>query len=407
MKIAIISDTHFGYKENDSELNLDCYIAAEQAFKLAIANNADIIMMPGDIFDLEIPTQETFERTFSLLNNLIGNQKLIPKNKDKTITAIPLVVIPGTHEYRGKDYKGPVDVLESAKYIYKLEKEHVLFEKDDENVAIFGMKGVPEKVAKDVLDKIDFKPLETAKNIIMLHQSFKEFLPFDDDMIATLRLEDLPKGFDLYVNGHIHLSNIIDTENGKFVLPGSTIFTQIKKAELQKKKGITIYDTKTDAIDFVEIPIQREISLETINTENETKDQIYEKVNDIINKHKQNIKEYSIFEKQIKLKPILKIKLTGNLLSGYNKSDINEKDFQHQDLILIIDKDLDINSLEEKIKDIDIAKEKENALKQSTEIFYNNLKSAGFKNSFKPEELIAILKSDEHEKIIDKLIQNK
>ncbi len=407
MKIAIISDTHFGFKENDSELNLDCYINAYQSFELAIKNNAELILMPGDIFDLEIPTQETFDKTFLLLNTLIGNQKNIPKDKDVTITALPIVVISGTHEYRGKEYKGPVDVLESAKYIYKLEKEHIIFENNNEKIAIHGMKGVPEKVAKDLLDKINFKPIENAKNLIMFHQSFKEFLPFDDEMVATLTLNDLPKGFDLYIDGHIHLSNIITTEFGKFLLPGSTILTQIKKKEIEIPKGMYIYDSEKDTLDFHKIPIQRKYYLEEIKIDKNTKEEIYDLINKYINSLNLESNKYLIFDKEILLKPIIKIKIKGELLSGNKQSDINVKDFENENYIILLDKDLNSKELEEKLKNFDITKEKENALNESTEIFIKNLQSAGFKNTFNPEEMILQLKSEDLDKIKEKIIKRE
>ena len=388
MKIAIISDTHFGFKEMNKELWADCYINAKQCFDSSL-ENIDLVLMPGDIFDLEIPTQETFDRTFKLFNIIKGK--------------VPIVVIAGTHEYRGRGYKGPIDILESAKYVTNLSKEHTIID----DVAIHGMKGVPEKVSKDLLHKIDFKPVEGKKNIIMLHQSFKEFLPFDDEMVATLTLEDLPSGFDLYINGHIHLSNIIDTEKGKFLLPGSTILTQIKKKELEKGKGFYIYDSNTQKLEFKEIPIQRSFYLLKINVENSSKEKVYDLINQKIDKLELEKKEYNIFDQTFELKPIIKIKLKGTLLSGFKQSDIKEKDFQFNDKIVIIEKSLDVKELEEKIREIDMSKEKDKALAQSKGIFLKNLNEAGFKNKFDPEDFVDVILNEETSKAAEIILENK
>jgi len=409
MKIAIISDTHFGLKENQNDFALDSYLNAEQAFQYSLQNYVDLILMPGDIFDLEIPTQETYHSVFKLFSELIGEQKIIPKDKTKTITKIPLVVIPGTHEYRGKNYKGPIDVLESAGYIYKLGKEHILFENNNEKIAIHGMKGVPEKVSKDLLLKIDFQPVPDFTNILMLHQSFKEFLPFDDEMVATLTLEDLPNGFDLYINGHIHLSNIIKTEKGTFVLAGSTVLTQIKKAEIEKRKGFHIYDTKTKNLEFVEISVQREYYLREIKIDGETKEDIINKIKIVMEETKKlaHTYEYNIFDTQYKLRPVLKIKITGKISSGFKQSDISAKDFVSDDLIIILDKELDSKELEEKIKEIDLGKDREKALIQSQEIFFKNLETSGFKKSFEPAEILNLLKNGDIDKAIEEIIKEE
>ena len=51
--------------------------------------------------------------------------------------------------------------------------------------------GVPEKFAKSALASYYLNQLR-AVNLLLLHQSFVEFLPFDDDSIASLSLTDLP-----------------------------------------------------------------------------------------------------------------------------------------------------------------------------------------------------------------------
>ncbi|EQD59621.1 metallophosphoesterase, partial [mine drainage metagenome] len=74
----------------------------------------------------------------------------------------------------------------------------------------------------------------------MLHQSIYEILPFDE---SFMHYDDLPKGFDLYVCGHIH-SRVKATVNGKlFLIPGSTVLTQLKEGE-QERKGFILFDTK-------------------------------------------------------------------------------------------------------------------------------------------------------------------
>ena len=48
--------------------------------------------------------------------------------------------------------------------------------------------GEPEKKALDALNSLSPKPEHGAKNIFVMHQSIKDFLPVDDEMVATISL---------------------------------------------------------------------------------------------------------------------------------------------------------------------------------------------------------------------------
>jgi DNA repair protein SbcD/Mre11 len=403
MKVAIVSDTHFGHKENNKELRFDCYINAKQALDIAM-EKADLVLMPGDLFDLEQPSEETYDFAFKIFKQYLGDNKLTLNPKRKLITKKPIIAIPGTHEYRGKDYKGPIHILESAGYLHMLEKEHVIV---NDEIAVFGLFGVPEKVAKDVLLKLDFKPISGMKNILMLHQSFKEFLPFDDEMVASLQIEDLPEGFDLYINGHIHLHQKIESEKGLFILPGSTVMTQMRKNEIKNKKGFVIFDTETKETEFIQIPIQRDFSLKEIKIEKANKQEVIDKINDVIENTNLETKTFNLLGVEYLLKPILKIKIKGSLTQGYTTSDINPKDFEREDLIVVIDRKLDIERLEEKIKEMDINKDREEAIKNTSNIFLSNLEKSGFHNSFNPSKLIEHLEKKDLEKAYDYVLDSE
>ncbi len=389
MKIAIISDTHFGFKEN-TELANDSYINFEQALDLAVKDN-DIILMPGDLFDLEEPSQKTYDNLFKIISKYNGLQKIKNNTTKKTLTHIPIVIIAGTHEYKGKGYTSPIDVIESSNYFYQLKHSNIIFEKENEKVNICGMSGVPEKYAKEVLEKINFQKIDDAINIIMTHQSYNELLAFDDEMVSNLSIDDLPLGFDLYINGHLHKKQIIKS-NKLFVIPGSTIITQIKKQEIKDPRGFMIFDTLTKEIVFKEIPLQRKYFYEEIKLENTNIEDIKKEINMKIEKIKNEFVEYN----NLKLKPVLKIKI--NVKLNFGEKNISEKDFLQEDCILILDKQISLNELKTKIDNISFEKDKQTALEKSQEIFISNLNNSGFKKSFDPEELMSIQKDNDAEK---------
>jgi DNA repair exonuclease SbcCD nuclease subunit len=114
----------------------------------------------------------------------------------------------------------------------------VIFEKEGERVAIQGMSGVPDQYAGGVLSNWKPSPEHGCFNIFVLHQSITGFLYADN----TLDLDSLPKGFDLYVNGHIHEAKKSEYDGKPLLLTGSLIPTQIKE-ESETPKGFYVVET--------------------------------------------------------------------------------------------------------------------------------------------------------------------
>ncbi len=395
MKLAFISDTHFGFSKHKREY--DSYIYAKQAFEIA-KEKADVIVLPGDIFDSSGPGEDCLSKVFSLLQQFasIHSEAKVIKVEDKhehnghSIFDYPIISIPGTHEYKAKE-DGPLEVLENAGCLICLHAGFCTIQKGNETLNIFGMKGVPEQVAKDALAKLDFKP-QKGKNILILHQSFKELLPFNDDMVATLEFKNLPEGFDLYVNGHIHAHKIFDLGFGKFLLPGSTIITQVRKQEMKQKKGFVLYDTETGALEHIEIPIQREYAYIDVDVDKD----ITVVIDDFAKKPTQT---YSIFGKDVPLEPYLKLKIIGDLEE--HKKEILVLAKKREGIILDVEKDISI--IEQKIKEIDFRATKESALDMAEKAFIENIYSSGFKKSFDLKVVYDYLKDGDNDKVLDYL----
>ena len=123
----------------------------------------------------------------------------------------------------GKD--NALNLMGLAGLLVDTSEATTIIEKDGEEVAIFGFGGIAEERVREQLVALDPKPVDGMFSIFMFHQSVYEILPFSDDFI---HYDELPKGFDLYVDGHIH-SRIEHTVHGKpFLIPGSTVLTQLK-----------------------------------------------------------------------------------------------------------------------------------------------------------------------------------
>ncbi|MFQ6009962.1 MAG: exonuclease SbcCD subunit D [Candidatus Aenigmatarchaeota archaeon] len=263
MKIAIFSDCHCGHAFGE-ERGEDSFLGLEEAIRANM--DVDLILIAGDMFDSRVPKQEVFARTAKILGlsqGLPGSTRLVDlKGKEKTdisplaLRGIPIVAIHGTHERRSTHMVNPVQALEHAGLLIHLHCSAAVFNIGDKTVAIHGMSGVPERYAKDVLKEWNPQPIPGAVNIFMFHQSIEPYIysPLDP---PSLKIEDLPPGFDLYVLGHIHWRDIKDLHSGKLLLCGSTTHTSLHKTESDQQKGYYIFNGKH--LEFVPLKSQRKI----------------------------------------------------------------------------------------------------------------------------------------------------
>lgn len=250
MQIGIFSDCHCGFKYRE-ERGEDSFIALNEAINKTL--DCDLILIAGDLFDSRIPKPEVFARTARILSkaqHIPSRTKFVEIiNKDKheisplALRGIPIIAIHGTHERRSRYLINPLQALEQTGLLIHLHHSTAIFEIDDKKIAIHGMSGVPERYAKDSLLKWNPRPIENAVNVMMIHQSITPYVysPLEP---PSLKIEDLPKGFDLYVLGHMHWHDIQDLYNGKLLLCGSTTPTSIHKIEAEQPKYIYKFDNE-------------------------------------------------------------------------------------------------------------------------------------------------------------------
>lgn len=263
MKIAVMSDFHLGYGSG-TELEQDAFEAVEEALERSMG--CDLILMPGDLFDTRVPSTETLAKAMQLMirpSLSSGGAKFVKvvgkDSKDispRSLSGIPIVTIHGTHERRTKELMNPVQALEKAGFAIHLHCNGIVFEKDGESVAVFGLSGVPDQYAEAALKQWNPKPEPECYNIFMLHQNIREFMC--EKIEHALSRDELPEGFDLYVCGHIHEARKSKKGGKPLLIPGSLIPTQLNK-ESMKPRGFFVVDTKEGSIDFIEIEGQRKV----------------------------------------------------------------------------------------------------------------------------------------------------
>ncbi len=232
MKIAVIADTHLGYPR----FYEDSFTQAKYAFEDA-SKKADVILFLGDLYDTRVPSLQILGETISFFRSL----------------KLPVFAIHGNHERRGKGMLNPVELLQKAGLLTHLHFSASTFEKNGEKIFIAGIGNVPDDLTQKAIEKLKqtVHPPQGIFSILLLHQSFKEFV-YGEQLSSIHDLESL--GYSLYLNGHTHLYKV--GMDGKFLIPGSTVLTQLTKEETQPK-GYILYDTNSKSSEFVEIPARK------------------------------------------------------------------------------------------------------------------------------------------------------
>jgi len=312
MRLAIIADTHLGYPRFEE----DAFIQAERAF-LDASQKADLILFAGDVFDTKVPKLETLHQAMSLFRKV----------------NVPVIAIHGNHERRTKDSVNPPQLLEAAGVMEYIHTKDRIFEKNGERIQVFGIGNVPDEYADVAIKKAmeRFKKDDSAFRILMIHQTIKELVPHGKNELALEYLETLP--FDLIINGHIHGKEIL--LDGRFIIPGSTVITQLRKDETDPK-GYFIFNTQERKADFIPIECRSFFYDELIfkdASQADIQDAIERKVDELKAKDQD---------------ALIALKIKGTLKEGLSGSDIAIPSYPG----VFIDNHLDIQNLGSRMEQI-------------------------------------------------------
>jgi DNA repair exonuclease SbcCD nuclease subunit len=412
LKIGILSDTHFGFAFG-TERSADALFQAQQALEGLLKENVDFVLLAGDLFDSNEPSPEAWKQAFeffSLARAHPNRLELERENRDGSREKISfpnllLVSIHGTHEYRPKEMVNALAVLEKSGCLVHLHAQKLFLRKGNETVAVSGLSGVPEKVALQVLKQWNPRPEPGCHNVFVLHQSIKEFLPTDDEMAATISLSDLPIGFDLLVNGHLHWPNVQETPNGRFLLTGSTITTQLKRLEAEKPKGYWLYDSQSKQLDFREIPVQRKIFYKKIVFDNASPETVRNQISAFFE---------SVFVQPFELKPLVRLKLCGSLERGLDSNALHLNSLLapwREKCLLSFEENFVSASLQQKIAELrQLQKDRSSIASQGMALLEKELEKTSFGNAFDVQTVFEWLEKGENDKVYElltKKCQNK
>ncbi|MFA5930522.1 MAG: metallophosphoesterase [Candidatus Micrarchaeia archaeon] len=362
MKVAFVTDMHFGYRRFES----DAHKQGREAI-LSAAREADLVILGGDNFDTSLPRMETLAEVSTMLREALAIFH------SRGIAGVPIYAIHGNHDRRAKGFVHPTELLAQAGLLQNFHNRTLLHEHGNEQAAISGMGSVPEDLARAALLQIACKPAQGAFNIFVLHQSFQEFDVSGNDTFITF--DDLPAGYDLYLCGHVHQPAL----TGKVLNPGSTVVTQMRKDEVGPR-GWLLYDTAARRHEFKPVT-SRQLFHSVLTFDGAAADEVRKRV------EAEAARLHAFAPKGAPL-PLIKIVVKGTLAKGLGTADLS---LPHLGENVFVENGMNSENLKERIAQIKLSREKKlSARAQGMEILRKKLEGTGFSLG-EPEQVFEAL----------------
>ncbi len=271
MKFAHMADLHLGAWSNHPVLREMPLKAFKRAVDVCIDERVDFVIIAGDFFDTSIPSIDVMRFAVSQLKRL----------HDK---GIRVYVITGSHD-SSPSGKTIISVLEEAGLLVNIakitddddgkEKIKLTFTKDADGAKLCGIVGRRCTLEKSYFERLD-RSLEKERGykIFVFHSALEEYKPKHLKDMPAISRELLPKGFDYYAAGHVHVRAVFDFHGSKIVYPGPLFPANFQELE-KNEAGFFIIDGRKEKY----VPLKTvEVFLVNINAEGKTPGQVEEEL---------------------------------------------------------------------------------------------------------------------------------
>ncbi|MCZ6581792.1 MAG: DNA repair exonuclease, partial [Thaumarchaeota archaeon] len=215
---AHLSDCHLGFQKNESLKKIEQQVF-EKAIDECIKRKVDFILIPGDLFHVNIPDMDVV--------------KFAIRNFKKVYDAgIPVYVVYGSHDF-SPVAKSAIDLLTETGYLTKVSKQkessgekiQLEFTTDQKTGAkLVGLPGLTAGKELTYYENLDTDLLKSQEGfkIFLFHAGLNELKSQVSAETDFMPLSLLPKGFDYYAGGHMHThSREKYPEYGHVVYPGT------------------------------------------------------------------------------------------------------------------------------------------------------------------------------------------
>jgi DNA repair exonuclease SbcCD nuclease subunit len=257
MRVAALGDAHLGRSylpvttpEGVNQRELDFEEAFTDAVDLALAQQPDLLIWLGDVFDHPRPTY----RSFRIAQRALGRIRE---------HGVPVVVISGNHDTprlpgTGSPYSALSDTFPEMHFAHRLRYERF----DLPGLAVHA---VPQMLTVDAtvdaLDEADRNRSLDRTNLLLTHPRIKSVEPAHAD-INEIEVDDSLLRSDLVLLGHYHFH--VEVARGIWYAGSTDTFTFADNPE--SPKGIVVLDTDTGVCTHVPLPDRRPlVTLEPVD----------------------------------------------------------------------------------------------------------------------------------------------
>jgi len=301
MKFVHVADAHIG-SWRDPKLKDLSVIAFKESINFALEKKIDFFLIAGDLFNTALPSIDYVKEVVKQLKRL--------KNEN-----IRVYFIAGSHDYSPSG-KTMLDVIEEAGLGINVMKANIIDHKinlkftidTETNTKLTGINGLKGMLDKHVYETINKEELEKEKGfkIFLFHTSIDELKPTHLQMMESYSVNLLPKNFNYYAGGHVHIIKEKNLEGyNNLIYPGPLFPANF--SELEKLKQGNFYYYEDEKITKIPVKIKETI-YEEIQADNKTPEEIFKEITS------------KFFDQDVKDKIIL-IKIHGKLTGKI--SDIN------------------------------------------------------------------------------------
>ena len=255
MKFAHLSDVHLGFQKQESLQKIERQVF-EKILDECIERKVDFILIPGDLFHVNIPEMRVQKFAFA-------------KFRAVHDAGIPIYVVYGSHDFSPVS-NSVIDLLAEVGYITKVtdatsHEDGAISLKclvDPKTGAkITGLSGLKVGKDREWYEKLDRESLEAEQGlkIFLFHGGISDMKTDSGIDGDQMPLSLLPQGFSYYAGGHMHKFNHQSFDGYSNVVYPGTPFAGYH-ADLEdnangQKRGFVLveFEDTVKSVDFVEI----------------------------------------------------------------------------------------------------------------------------------------------------------
>jgi len=248
MRFAHLADCHIGAwgEQKLRDLNTQAF---SEAIDRCVKVKVDFILISGDLFNTALPAIDCLKLA-------------VKKLRQVQDAGIPVYYIAGSHDFSPSG-KTMLDVLDEAGLMINAAKGEVKdgklclsFVEDATGAKITGMIGKKGGLEKEYYKELNLGPLEQEQGfkIFMFHTALTELKPKHLEKMDSNPISFLPKGFQYYAGGHVHIVRDESLEGYQHVVyPGPLFPNSFSEIEKLGCGGFYWYEDGNVWYDKVEI----------------------------------------------------------------------------------------------------------------------------------------------------------